>query len=478
MQQCMDERIHPDDLPRVRQVMADALSNREPFVCEHRILLPDGIERIALGRGQIEVNARGEVVKMFGVVQDITEAKRKEEALMRSEEQLRQSQKMEAVGRLAGGVAHDFNNLLMVINGYSSMSLQKMETTHPLRKHTEEILKASERAGALTRQLLAFSRKQLLQPRVLDLNEVVNGMSKMLRRLIGENVELHTLFETSLGHVRADQGQIEQVIMNMAINARDAMPGGGKLTIRTANVFIDQKTSFRNRELEIGEYVMLSIGDTGVGMNDEIKSHLFEPFFTTKGIGKGTGLGLATSYGIICQSGGDVRVYSEPNSGTTFKIYLPRTNAELDKVQKFDLDELPRGTESLLVVEDDKTVRKMIVSALTQCGYRVQEAGEVAEALPLIESSFRFDLVITDVIMPKMSGKDLYDRIKKIRPDMKVLFISGYTDDVLEHSGVLDEGAFFLEKPFSPARLSRKIREVIDGAPEKSNHTRNIVTAD
>ncbi|HSY74261.1 MAG TPA: ATP-binding protein [Dongiaceae bacterium] len=412
------------------------------------------------------------------LTREIVERRQAQEKLLASEAQLLQSQKMEAVGRLAGGVAHDFNNMLMVINGYTSMALQQMDAANPLRKHMEETLKASDRATALTRQLLAFSRKQVLQPRVLDLKEVIVGMEKMLRRLIGEHVELHTVFDPALGHVKADPGQIEQVILNMVINARDAMPDGGTVTIRTANVSIDQKTSFRNRELEIGEYVMLSISDTGIGMSQEITAHLFEPFFTTKGIGKGTGLGLATSYGIICQSGGDVRVYSEPGSGTTFKIYLPHINAPLDSAPTSDSEESSDGTESLLVVEDDKAVRAMIVSSLRERGYRVHEAANVPEALPLLDSRTRFDLVITDVIMPKMSGKDLYDHVKKNSPELKVLFISGYTDDVLANSGVLDEGGFFLEKPFSPVKLARKVRAIIDGMNEETRHRRRIVTDD
>ncbi|MDB6065675.1 MAG: Blue-light-activated protein [Pedosphaera sp.] len=461
MENCL-ERVHPDDLPRVNQTMAEALRTRQPFVCDHRVVLPDGRERVMQGRGEILTNSEGKPIKMFGIVQDITEAKHAEEALHRSEEQLRQSQKMEAVGRLAGGVAHDFNNLLMVISGYCSLSLQKIVETDPLQKNILEIQKASERATSLTSQLLAFSRKQVLQPRVLGLNEVVGGMEKMLQRLIGEDVALHTVFDPALGLVKADRGQIEQVIMNLSVNARDAMPRGGKLTINTSNVTIDHKTKCGNRTLEAGEYVMLAISDNGMGMTEEIKAHLFEPFFTTKGLGKGTGLGLATCHGIISQSGGEIGVYSELNSGTTFKIYLPRTDELPEPAPMMDSEQLPNGTESILIVEDDPAVRKLAVIMLRQRGYEVQEANNAFEALELIRRSRRFALVITDVIMPQMSGKELYDQIKSQLPQTRVLLMSGYTDDALAHHGVLDEGLSFLEKPFSPSRLARKVREILD----------------
>ena len=406
--------------------------------------------------------AEGNVIGSQGVLMDVTEAKRAQEALLRSEEQLRQAQKMEAIGQLAGGVAHDFNNLLTVINGYCAMALEKKEGVEPVRKNIEEIQKASERAASLTNQLLAFSRKQVLHPRVLQLNDVVQGMDKMLRRLIGEDIEFSTTFDSELGNVKADPGQIEQVIMNLAVNARDAMPRGGKLTISTSNVTIDQQTKFRNRTLAVGEYIMIAISDNGAGMTDEVKSHLFEPFFTTKGLGKGTGLGLATCYGIVCQSGGDIRVYSEPNSGTTFKIYLPRTDAAPEPVSTVDSKTMSAGTESILVVEDDPSVRKLSVMILRNCGYQVQESGNAFEALRFIKKNPHFDLVVTDVIMPQMSGKDLHDQIKSQLPQIKVLLMSGYTDDALAHHGVLDEKLSFLEKPFSPAKLARKVREVLD----------------
>jgi PAS domain S-box-containing protein len=460
MQKCL-ERVHPDDVDRVKQALAKAIENRKSYVCDHRALLPDGTVHAIQGRGEIITDNQGKVHKIFGIVQDVTEAKLAQEALQQSEEQLRQAQKMEAVGQLAGGVAHDFNNLLTVIHGYCGMALQQKEEAQPIRKHIEEIQKAAERAASLTNQLLAFSRKQVLRPSVLQLNDVVHGMEKMLRRLIGEDIELSTTYDPALGNVKADAGQIEQVIMNLAVNARDAMPRGGKLTISTSNTRVDQTTKYRNRKLEVGDYVMLAISDDGLGMTEEIKAHLFEPFFTTKGLGKGTGLGLATCHGIICQSGGDIRVYSEPNTGTTFKIYLPRTDAALEPVATPDSELLAPGTESILVVEDDVAVRTLTVKALVSCGYQVQESGNAFEALRLLKRNPQFDLVITDVIMPQMSGKELHDQIKSQLPQIKVLLMSGYTDDALAHHGVLDERLFFLEKPFSPAKLSGKVRGIL-----------------
>jgi PAS domain S-box-containing protein len=473
METCLEDRVHPDDRSRVKKIMEESLRTRQPFVCDHRVILPDGTERVMQGRGEILVNEQGEPIKMFGIVQDITEAKRAQEALQFSEEQLRQAQKMKAVGQLAGGVAHDFNNLLTVINGYCAMALQKKEEVQPIRKNIEEIQKAADRAASLTNQLLAFSRKQVLQPRVLQLNDVVRGMEKMLRRLIGEDIELSTSFETTLGNVKADPGQLEQVIMNLAVNARDAMPRGGKLTISTSKATVDLQTMFRNRTLEVGEYVMLAITDNGMGMTEEVKAHLFEPFFTTKGLGKGTGLGLATCYGIICQSGGDIRVYSELSSGTTFKIYLPLTDAALEPVGIKDTETLPAGSESILIVEDDPSVRELAVVILRNCGYQIQESNNAFEALRLLKKNPGFDLVLTDVIMPQMSGKDLYDQIKSQLPGIKVLLMSGYTDDALAHHGVLDEGFFFLEKPFSPIKIARKVREVLDAQTATQHFHKN-----
>ncbi len=462
MDRCL-ERVHPHDIAKVRESLATAVRTGQSFTSDHRVLHPDGSERFLHGLGEIIRSDHGEAIRIIGTVQDVTETQLAAQALQRSEEQFRQSQKMEAMGRLASGVAHDFNNLLTVINGYSGMTLQQLDKTHPLRKNAEEIQKASERAAALTGQLLAFSRKQVLQPRVLQLNGSVRSLERMLRRLIGEDIELTTVFDAALGNVKADPGQIEQVIVNMVVNARDAMPQGGKLTIRTANVSLDQTTSFRNRALSVGEYVMLAISDTGVGMTEEVRAHLFEPFFTTKGVGRGTGLGLATCYGIVCQSDGDIRVYSEPNRGTTFKIYLPRVDAPAaTPIREPDADTLPAGTESILVVEDDVSLRDLAVELLGECGYRVQAAGDGIEALEWINTSPAFDLMITDVIMPRMSGRELFDKIKVMAPQTRVLFMSGYTDDALAQHGVLEPGLWFIEKPFSPVRLARKVREVLD----------------
>ena len=459
------QRVHPDDLPRVRKAISEAVSSRRTFVSDHRVTLPDGSVRRVHARGEVIADARGEPARMFGIVQDVSEAALAEESLRKTEHQLRQSQKMEAIGRLSGGVAHDFNNLLTVINGYGSLSMLQLGDADPVRKNVEEILKASERATSLTRQLLAFSRKQVVHPRVINLNEIVRGMEKMLRRLIGEDVELSTNFDETLGSVNADPGQIEQVIMNLAVNARDAMPDGGKLTIRTANVAVDQSSTFRNRTLSVGSYAMLAVSDDGVGMNEDVQNHLFEPFFTTKGLGKGTGLGLATCYGIVSQAGGDIRVYSEPNSGSTFKIYLPMTIAAAEKAPAGAPEPMPAGRETILVVEDDPGVRELAVKVLRKCGYRVQISNDAFEALEAIKKSPDFDLVISDVIMPRMSGKDLRDRIKAHRPAMEVLLMSGYAGDALAHRGVLEEGLFFLEKPFSPVKLARKVREVLDACP-------------
>jgi two-component system cell cycle sensor histidine kinase/response regulator CckA len=372
------------------------------------------------------------------------------------------------VGRLAGGVAHDFNNLLTVINGYSDLSARRVAEHSPLRRNLEEIRKAGERAASLTRQLLAFSRKQVLQPRLLSLNEVVTDMEKMLRRLIGEDIELLTVLEKELRRTEADPGQIEQVILNLAINARDAMPTGGKLIISTSNASLDDTYAARHVGVQPGAYVQLAVSDNGYGMTPDVQKKIFEPFFTTKEQGKGTGLGLATVYGIVTQSGGNIWVYSEPGRGTTFKIYLPasETEGEAARVEAREQSLALSGTETILLVEDDQTVRHMTREILEGYGYTVLDAASGGEAVRLYEAHAQtIHLLLTDVVMPQISGKELADAVTLVRPDVKVLFMSGYTDEAIVHHGVLDEGVAFIQKPFTPDALARKVRETLDTPP-------------
>jgi PAS domain S-box-containing protein len=380
------------------------------------------------------------------------------------EEQLRQSQKMEAVGRLAGGIAHDFNNLLTAINGYSELTMLQLKPEDPLLHNIEEIKKAGDRAASLTRQLLAFSRKQVLQPKVIDLNLLVAEIEKMLRRLIGEDIDLQTVLHAGLGNIKADPGQIEQVIMNLVVNARDAMPQGGKLTIETENVYFDEKFAEQHIATNPGPYVMLAVSDTGIGMDEQTQARIFEPFFTTKEIGKGTGLGLSTVYGIVKQSGGDVWVYTEVGQGTTFKVYLPRIDEGVKEYRRIveDEDSL-QGTETILLAEDEEMVRKLSARVLEMYGYKVLEAANGGMAFLICERhQEKIDLLLTDVIMPEMSGRELADRLSPLRPEMKVLFMSGYTDDAIVHQGVLDEDENFIQKPFAPSALAQKVREVLD----------------
>jgi PAS domain S-box-containing protein len=403
-------------------------------------------------------SGEGDIVGVIGVALDVTDRQR-------LVDQLRQSQKMQAVGELAGGIAHDFNNLLMIMKGHAEMLLDQLPSPGPVRHSVEQMQQAAERAEGLTRQLLAFSRRQVLQPRVLDLNEVVGGMIKMVSRVIGENIELAFLSGSNLARVKADPSQMEQVVLNLVVNARDAMPGGGRLTIETSNVEIDRSYGTRHAGMAVGPYVMVVVSDTGMGMDAATQARIFEPFFTTKGPGKGTGLGLATVYGVVKQSGGFIWVYSEVGRGTTFKIYLPQVVAEVEKPAEARKSTAPpTGSETILFVEDEDSVRELVREYLAAAGYRILEAADGEQALKIAPAhSGPIHLLITDVVMPHVSGRELAARISPGRPDLKVLFISGYTDDSIFHSGVLEGGMAFLQKPFNLKTLAQKVREVLDG---------------
>jgi PAS domain S-box-containing protein len=410
-----------------------------------------------------------EYPKCIAFVADLTERKqaeaarwRAEELLRQNEDQLRQAQKMEAVGRLAGGVAHDFNNVLSVILSYGELILSDLKTGDPLRPDIEEIHKAASRAAGLTHQLLLLTRQQVVEPMVIDLDELLTGMGKMVQRLLGEDVELVSA-STSEGRVLVDRSHVEQVILNLVVNARDAMPLGGKLTIETANVVLDADYVRSHVSAKAGPHVRMTVSDTGIGMDLETQTRIFEPFFTTKEKGKGTGLGLSTVFGIVQQSGGNIRVSSELGKGTTFEIYLPRVDAEVGVSRSTMPPATLRGTETILLVEDEEPVRAVTMNILRRRGYRVIPAQHPGEALLLCEQHpGPIDLLLTDVVMPNMGGPELAKRLTAMRPQMKVLCMSGYTDDATVRHGLLETGAF-LQKPITPASLTRKVREVLDG---------------
>lgn len=416
----------------------------------------------------IEVNLKQVLIngqnRIMAVVRDIDQRKKDEEEKYHLEEQLRQSQKMEAIGKLAGGVAHDFNNLLTVIQGYSDLALQNIDPSIPTHKHLEEVKKAAGRAEAITHQLLAFSRRQIIQPQNLDLNAIIVNLGIMLRRLIGEDIELRTILSPDLGTVRADKNQIEQVIINLAVNARDAMPRGGKLSIETGNVILDSKYAMQHVAVWPGKYVMLAIGDNGCGMSKDIQSRIFEPFFTTKGKGEGTGLGLSMVYGIVKQNAGNIFVYSELGKGTVFKIYLPQVQDDYRLMESEEKETpVPRGTETILLVEDERSVLSLGQQILGDLGYTVLPAASAVEARKQFHSyPNSIDLLLTDVIMPYESGRELADSLLAIHPTLKVLFMSGYTDDAIVHHGVLEPGIAFLQKPYTPSKLGIKVRSVLD----------------
>jgi len=428
------------------------------------IIRKDGARRRIEASVSLIKDSSGNRIGFRGLVRDVTERKQIEQEKANLEEQLRQSQKIEAIGRLAGGIAHDFNNLLTVIKGYSQLSLIEIKEGHPLKENIEEIKKAAEKAADLTRQLLAFSRRQILDMKVLDLNTLLKDLDKMLRRVIGEDIELITLLTEDLGRVKVDPGQIEQVVMNLVVNARDAMPSGGKLFIETANIELDEAYARAHVAVTPGRFVMISVSDTGVGMTPEVRDRVFEPFFTTKEKGKGTGLGLSTVYGIVKQSGGNIWVYSEPGQGTTLKIYLPLVDEPIEELrEKVRIEEIPRGHEIILIVEDDEAVRKLAVQILEKQGYNALQAHQGDEALKICQHhKDRIHLILTDVVMPEMSGRQLVDSLKQVRQDFKVLYTSGYTDNAIAHHGVLEKGVNFIQKPFTFEGLARKVREVLD----------------
>jgi two-component system, cell cycle sensor histidine kinase and response regulator CckA len=404
-------------------------------------------------------DAVGNITGFVAVKRDITER-------ANLENQLLQAQKLESVGRLAGGVAHDFNNLLTVINGYGDLLLRRLKEDDPLRDSVAEICHAGARAADLTRQLLAFSRKQLIEPHLVDINRLIAQNRDMLQRLVGEDIEIETCLNESLGGVMADPGQILQVVMNLVVNARDAMAKGGRLAIETGNVDVDLGIAAAHPGLVPGEYVRLTVSDTGTGIEKENLERIFDPFFTTKGEGEGTGLGLATSYGIVRQSGGSIGVRSDPGSGTAFDIYLPRTDAvTADAARPVSSTPLP-GSETLLVVEDQESVRKLTVTALKRFGYRVLEAPGGAEALLLAQQyADPIHLMVTDVVMPRMTGRELAERMKELRPDMRVLYMSGYPQDIIADRGNLEPGLLYIAKPFAPNTLAARVREALEQAP-------------
>ena len=378
------------------------------------------------------------------------------------EGQLLQAQKMEAVGRLAGGVAHDFNNMLTVISGYNRMILDELSPVDPLRGYAEEVLKAAERAGALTNQLLAFSRRQIIQPRVMNVNSVVGQTEKMLHRLLGEDIHLTFDLKAEQGNIRADPNQIVQAIVNLAVNARDAMPTGGRISVETSNVHLDETYVQTHLGVQPGEFVMIAMSDTGHGIDAATRQHIFEPFFTTKQQGKGTGLGLATVYGMVKQAGGDIWVYSEVAKGTTFKLYFPRVQDAVSESTAGEADKRTSVGETLLVVEDENAVRDLTVKMLKQLGYTVLAAASGAEALEISQGhTGRIAALVTDVVMPQMSGRQVADELRTARPDMKVLYLSGYTESTVIHHGVLDSGVDFLPKPFSREALGSKVHEIL-----------------
>jgi len=454
--------VHPDDRDVIQKLLRSNSSLDQDL--EYRIITRENSLRWIRSRVFPIHDAAGTVYRYVGIAEDITRKKEAEQSLKESEEKLRQSQKMEAVGRLAGGIAHDFNNLLTAILGYTEMLQLNVSPDETAGLCVQEIKKASERAARLTQQLLAFSRKQILEPKKIDLNRLIVDLQKMLLRLLGEDIHLKTKLGSEIGCVRADPGQIEQVVLNLAVNARDAMPKGGELSIETSRVHTSRERWLTKNDMITGWWFRLRIGDTGHGMSQEVLKHIFEPFYTTKEKGKGTGLGLATVYGIVKQNGGQITVQSRRNRGTKFDIFFPILDGRgcEDTERSFREGSL-QGQETVLVVEDEDAVRNLISQSLQEFGYTIFSAENGTEALNLCKEKKApsLHLLLTDVVMPDFSGVELARRIREIKPDIRTLFISGYTNDTVENHGVLKEGAYFLQKPFTPVELARMVRTVL-----------------
>lgn len=457
------ERIHPDDRARVGRSIAEAEANGTILRSEYRHIDRQGKHVLVEDTGYPHFDETGKMDRFIGVLVDITARKKSDEENARLAESLRQAQKMESIGRLAGGVAHDFNNLLTVISGNVSLAIMELQPNDPLYESMTEVVKAVESAANLTRQLLAFSRKQVIDPKVLNLNSVVEHLQKLLRRLLGEDIELRASLSPKLGQVRMDPGQVEQIIVNLAVNARDAMPDGGVLTLETANVTLDDGYCPKYGNAQRGEYVMLAVSDNGFGISEEVRTHLFEPFFTTKEKGKGTGLGLAMIYGAVTQNKGTIDVDSELGRGATFKILLPRIDEQPEQLGSAPSASLSRGNETILLVEDDDMVRDLAVRLLKRQGYKIYAFPNGGEALMAVSAIADYvHLLITDVVMPGVNGRVLSENLRSLRPSLKVLFTSGYTGDVIVHHGVLEKGLEFISKPYSLEQLAKRVREVLD----------------
>lgn len=461
------EQIHPDDQPAVKLAADEAKKTGIGRRVEYRIRHKSGEWRVLESTASAVRNDDGAVEKLIIVNRDITERRH-------LEQQLLLSQRLEAVGKLSGGIAHDFNNILGVIIGYSEALLQKMAADDPMREAVDEIEKAGQRAAALTQQLLAFSRKQVLEPKVLELNSIVVDVEKMLRRLIGEDVDLEIIPSPTLGRVKADRGQVEQVILNLAVNARDAMPRGGHLKIETMNADLDENDVRLKRYVVPGHYVMLQVSDTGMGMSAEVQSHIFEPFYTTKEQGKGTGLGLATVYGVVKQSGGYIWVESEIGKGTKFQVYLPRAEGAVTEMPRKESSLATQGLGTILVAEDEPSLRKLTCNTLKDAGYKVLEAENAPKAIEIAKNfDCDIDLLLTDVVMPGMSGRELAENLSLKCPRMKILYMSGYTDGAVATHGVLESGIVILRKPFSRAQLQQNVAEMLAENPGKGKTEEN-----